>query len=67
MNVEYKAFLIRLRRHSDQSSWRVTLENVHSGERLQFANEKEMLRYLLQVFSSQQSDEDTTSPGGLMG
>ena len=61
MNAEYKAFLLRLRRSSEQQSWRISLENVHSKEQLYFANERDLLRYLLQVFSNQQSENPSTT------
>ncbi len=43
----YKAFLIRLQRDDDHPHWRATIENVHTGERLRFADQNQMLRYLL--------------------
>lgn len=48
MRTQYKAYLLRLRRDIGQRHWRVIVEDAHTGERLHFANETEMLRYLLQ-------------------
>jgi hypothetical protein len=48
MSTQYKAFLLRLRREEGQSHWRVTMENAYTGELIRFANQNEMLRYLLQ-------------------
>jgi len=47
MSTQYKAFLLRLRRDEGQPYWRATLENAHTGEMLRFADQNEMLRYLL--------------------
>ncbi|MEM7797592.1 MAG: hypothetical protein AAF633_00255 [Chloroflexota bacterium] len=46
MSSQYQSFLIRLQRTSDQSEWRVTLINVHSGEHLQFGSEAALFAYL---------------------
>lgn len=48
MSTQYKAFLLRLRRDEGQPHWRVTIENAYTGELIRFANQNEMLRYLLQ-------------------
>ena len=44
---QYKAFLLRLQRDEGHSQWRATIENAQTGERLRFANQNQMLRYLL--------------------
>jgi len=40
-----------LQRSQGQTHWRATLENAHTGELLRFANQNEMLRYLMQVLA----------------
>jgi hypothetical protein len=47
MKTQHKAYLLRLRREAGQSHWRAIVEDAHTGERLHFANQTEMLRYLL--------------------
>lgn len=47
--TEYKAFLIRLKRRNGRLHWRATLENVHTGEVLHFATERDLLLYMLQT------------------
>jgi len=59
MRAQYQAYLLRLRRSQGQTYWRATLENAHTGELLRFANEREMLRYLMQIL--------TIAPPGLDG
>ena len=44
---QYKAFLLRLQRNEGQPQWRATIENAQTGERLRFADQNQMLRYLL--------------------
>ena len=53
---EYQAYLLRLQRGENQTHWRVTLENAHTGELLRFANEREMLRYLIQILTTPSTD-----------
>ena len=48
---EYMAYLLRLWREKQDGSWRATLENAHTGELLRFANQNDMLRYLMQVLA----------------
>ncbi|MCB8984908.1 MAG: hypothetical protein H6659_13845 [Ardenticatenaceae bacterium] len=51
MRAQYRAYLLRLQRSQGQTHWRATLENAHTGELLRFANQNEMLRYLMQVLA----------------
>ncbi|MCA9917141.1 MAG: hypothetical protein KC445_04275, partial [Anaerolineales bacterium] len=44
---QYKAFLLRLQRNEGQPQWRAIIENAQTGERLRFADQNQMLRYLL--------------------
>jgi hypothetical protein len=44
----YHAYLIRLWRESDHDPWRVTLEDVHTGERTGFAGLDRLLAHLRQ-------------------
>ncbi|MCA9998488.1 MAG: hypothetical protein KDE09_09400 [Anaerolineales bacterium] len=44
---QYKAFLLRLQRDEGHPNWRATIENAQTGETLRFANQNQMLRYLL--------------------
>ena len=65
MSTQYKAFLLRLRRDTDQPHWRATLENAYTGELIRFANQNEMLRYLLQnlvVPSSDSGQQNAQEP-----
>ena len=44
---QYKAFLLRLQKDEGHAQWRATIENAQTGEQLRFANQNQMLRYLL--------------------
>ncbi|MCG3210709.1 MAG: hypothetical protein FOGNACKC_04340 [Anaerolineae bacterium] len=44
--VNYRAYLLRLRRDSRTTPWRVTIENPHTGERLGFADLREFVAFL---------------------
>ena len=47
MEETYQAYLLRLQRAQSNGRWRSTLENVHTGEVLHFATEREMITHLL--------------------
>ena len=49
MNAKYHAYLIRFQRSESQVDWRTTLQNAQTGEVSHFANERELIRYLLGV------------------
>jgi hypothetical protein len=49
MNAQYHAFLLRLQRHETAEHWRMTLENAHTGEKVHFAIEEELMRYLWHI------------------
>ena len=51
MSKTYRAFLLRLTRQNDDSSWRVTLKDANRDEELHFASEREFARYILKTFS----------------
>jgi hypothetical protein len=51
VDINYHAYLIRFKRREAQSSWRTSLESVHTRETLTFATERELLVYLLQILS----------------
>lgn len=51
MSTEYQAYLLRLQRSRGSNSWRATLQNADTGELLRFANERDMIRYLLQALA----------------
>lgn len=55
---QYKAFLLRLQRDESHSQWRATIENAQTGERLRFANQNQMLRYLLNDLAQNPSTDD---------
>jgi hypothetical protein len=42
----YLAYLIRLRRDSESTPWRVTVENPHTGERWGFATLRQFVEFL---------------------
>lgn len=70
MSTEYQAYLLRLRRSQGSDYWRATLQNAYTGEVVRFANEREMLRYLLEVLAirpgglDQQAGPGDTREGG---
>ena len=53
----YQAYLLRLQRSSAQADWRISLENAETGEKLRFGSEKELLRYLWQLFGKTPDNE----------
>lgn len=42
----YHAYLLRLWREDDATPWRASLENPHTGERIHFANDKQLYAFL---------------------
>jgi len=52
MAKEYQAYLLRLQRNNAGDPWRALLQNAHTGEKLHFANEREMLKYLIRILTS---------------
>ncbi|MEM7116073.1 MAG: hypothetical protein AAF614_26770 [Chloroflexota bacterium] len=45
--ADYQAYLLRLERNANQTHWRVTLKDAHTGEQRHFANEEAFVLYLL--------------------
>ena len=64
---QYKAFLLRLQRDEGHSQWRATIENAQTGERLRFANQNQMLRYLLNDLAEPPSVVDHLKDQGNKG
>ena len=66
---QYKAFLLRLQRNEGQPQWRATIENAQTGERIRFADQNQMLRYLLKDLEhddrSQKNVNQPTVDGGV--
>jgi hypothetical protein len=58
----YQAYLLRLQRSAPQADWRISLENAHTGEKLHFSSEKELLRYLWQLLGKPTDDETLPNP-----
>jgi hypothetical protein len=56
--VTYLAYLIRLRRDSESSPWRVTVENPHTGERRGFARLRQFVDFLEEQ-TGERSEEST--------
>jgi len=52
MAKEYQAYLLRLQRNNAGDPWRALLQNAHTGEKLRFANEREMLKYLIHILTT---------------
>jgi hypothetical protein len=61
MDENYRAYLIRFKRHETQPSWCASLENVHTRETLSFGTERELLLHLLQTLSERPSSTDTNA------
>jgi hypothetical protein len=49
MESQYHAFLLRLQRNKTAEHWRMTLENAHTGEKVNFVTEEELMRFLWQI------------------
>jgi hypothetical protein len=41
--------LLRLQRNKTAEHWRMTLENAHTGEKVNFVTEEELMRFLWQI------------------
>lgn len=63
MKTEYQAYLLRLQRSRGSDSWRATLQNADTGELLRFANERDMVRYLLQTLAIRPDDPGRLAAG----
>jgi hypothetical protein len=63
VSTEYQAYLLRLQRSRGSDSWRATLQNADTGELLRFANEREMVRYLLQALAIAPDDPERPAAG----
>jgi hypothetical protein len=46
MNSQYHALLLRLQRNETAEHWRMTVENAHTGEKVYFSTEEELMRFL---------------------
>jgi len=61
MDKNYHAYLVRFKRRAAQSSWRATLEDVHTRETLTFVTERELLVHILHVLSEHPNPTDTNA------
>lgn len=61
MNDFYNAYLLRVQRSDANSSWRVVLEDVHTGEVRYFASQIELLLYLLRKFDTRTRHKNPNS------
>ncbi len=43
---KYRAYILRLWCNGDDHSWRVALENIHSGEQKRFSSLKKLMVFL---------------------
>lgn len=59
MDNNYQAFLLRLQRFHNANHWRATLENAHTGEIINFANEKELLLHLHKILKDTLNQEQS--------
>ena len=50
---KYLAFLLRLRRDSELTPWRATIENPHTGERRGFAGLAQLILFLERLTGEQ--------------
>jgi len=46
--THYSAYLIRWQDDGPQTRWRSTVENAYTGQKQQFSNKSELLRFLWQ-------------------
>lgn len=56
MKQDYQAYLIRFQRGKGQAHWRAMLEDASSGEKLRFATELDLLRYVLKNLAEENLD-----------
>jgi hypothetical protein len=48
----YAAYLLRWQWHAEHADWRATVENAHTGEKLQFVDKDELLHFLWQALQA---------------
>ena len=56
---DYQAYLLRMQRHPERTSWQVTLENVHTHEVQHFASLDEALGYLKHAARSSSLEDNS--------
>jgi hypothetical protein len=61
----YAAYLVRWQWEPGQSHWRATAENVHTGEKRQFADRDELLHFLWQALSPVMTPQSGDQPAPL--
>jgi hypothetical protein len=47
--IHHAAFLIRWQAEGDQTRWRSTVENAYTGEKHQFADKNQLMRFIRQL------------------
>lgn len=60
--LRYRAYLIRFQRGEKQTHWRVTLQNAQTGEVVRFANENQLVRFLLETLKYFPQKPDSSQP-----
>ncbi|MEM7798349.1 MAG: hypothetical protein AAF633_04085 [Chloroflexota bacterium] len=58
MKPQLKSFLLRFKRIDGESNWRVTAQNVETGEQRHFSSEVEALFYLFRVLTEEEKNEE---------
>lgn len=53
----YQAYMLRFQRGSIETSWRISLENAHTGELIRFRSKKELFRYFGEMFADMPEDK----------
>lgn len=60
MHSKYQAFLLRLWQEGDQTPWRATVQNPHTGEYRSFSSLAALVTYLEQRTGEQLLKKDKT-------
>jgi hypothetical protein len=58
LNDNYLAYMLRLKRSADNTHWRATLEDAHSGAVWHFAAEEELFLFLMDELARRPSASD---------
>jgi hypothetical protein len=61
--TDYISYLLRVwRSNGDETAWRASLQNPHTGERIGFASLDEMCAFLRQQTGAAGGSEDSVEP-----
>lgn len=60
----YQAYLLRLWREGQDAPWRASLEDPHTGQRLSFASDEQLLAFLREQMQPRSGGAPGAPPAG---